>query len=369
MQRISSMSKDSLSNLSTSDGAAAGMPKGSERSEAGHQPAQMPCNNAEERLYALQDDLGMMLAQNARRKDVERMRPRVSDETESILEEDREERLARLARVVKSGNQSLRDFLRQARRLFPDDSDLVLALRARGRMPMAAPSAGPEGASTSATLDNAGAAALLDRAIDNVFQNGDARHIKAGINAATQARRYGERLNMGARLLRQLYREFLDFVDALPDLYDDWIERFDYDQRIGLTRYVSETLTADRRAVDPSCTQEVFSALIVQCNVLRMMTAAERLLVQLAPVGAPPQDRGDLERQMAGLLTTMMRDPTEVKLAVGMLCTRSRTLNERERFVQRVYRAFAALPIALYPDIGHRQTILSDVLGLATPHF
>ncbi|ATS23150.1 HrpJ domain-containing protein [Xanthomonas phaseoli pv. phaseoli] len=345
------------------------------RPNASAQAAAVPVDAPEVQLYALQEDFGMMLAQSARRKDVERMRPGVSDEAELILEEDRENRLDSLARAMKSGNQSLREFLRQARGLFPDDSDLVLALRSRRRMVGAAGGEGAEvanaadGANGAGALDGSGEAGLLDSAIGRVFKDGNERHIKAGINAAAHARRFGERLNLCARMMRGMYRDFLDFADALPDLYDDWLSRFAYDQRVGLAQYIGGTLIADRRAQDPSCEQAVFSSLFAQCDLLRMMTVAEHLFVQVMHDSANSGTRAPLEQHLAGLLTTMMRDPSQVKLAVGALCTQADTSSARERFVQRVYCAFAALPAALYPDVTCRETVLTDILGLTTPCF
>ncbi|CBA15997.1 hypothetical protein XACN24_07150 [Xanthomonas albilineans] len=371
MQGINSLAMEPRIDNTVSGGAIV---EGVYRNASGQATA-VTVESPEMELYALQEDLGMMLAQSARRKDVERMRSRVSDETELILEEDRENRLASLARVVKSRNQSLREFLRQARGLFPDDSDLVLALRSRRRMVGTA--SDEEAEATNATdgtnganaLDGTGEARLLDSAIRKVFKEGNVRNIKAGINAARQARHFGERLNLCARMMRVIYREFLDFADALPDLYDDWISRFAYDQRVGLAHYIGGTLIADRRAQDPSCEQAVFSSLFAQCDVLRMMTAAEHLFAQIMHDSATVESRVLLEQHLAGLLTTMMREPSQVKLAVASLCMQVKALTARERFVQRVYCAFAALPAALYPDATCREAILVDILDLTTPCF
>ncbi|KKB62068.1 hypothetical protein WM40_19385 [Robbsia andropogonis] len=378
MQRISNPSQDTRpslagfggNNISTSPAVAV----------AGAANAAVHIDTPEERVFALQEDLGMMLAQNARRKDVERSRNRVSDEAESILEEDREFRLATLTRVLKSGERNLRDLLRQARLLFPDDSDLVLALRARKRVASASSNIDRE--SGAAVTSDVNDSVLLNAAIDMVFREGNAQHIKAGINAASAARRFAERMALDARALRKLYRDFLDFADALPDLYDDWIERFDYTRRTGLTCFVGDTLKADRRAMDPSCSQEAFSWLFAQCNVLRMMVAADRTFVMQLPMNVVTtpvlnlegMDEVDRRYQagsdmLSGLVTTLMRDAKQVPLALTALCTQVETLEARERFIQRAYCALAALPLALFPDAISRQTVLQAVLNLATPGF
>jgi type III secretion protein W len=355
--------------------AAKGAPRINEDSAKTSAAGFVPVDTPEERLSALQEDLGMMLAQTARRKDVERSRPNTADDTEQVLEEDREQRMFSLARLCRTERGDLRDFLRQARRLFPDDSDLVLALRAQRRMStgVASETASAGAGETYATSGKAATTSelvrFLERAVETLYREGDPRRIKAGINVADGARRYGMRLNLPATVMRNLYRDFLDFADALPDLYDDWITRFEYEQRMGIAQFIGTMLITDRRALDPSCTHVVFSSLFMQGNVLRMMASAEQAFRQLTPARSDGTTDAGLERAVTGLLTTVMRDPKQTTQAVRALCVHAENLSVRERFIQQIYGAFAALPIALYPDVTARHTLLSGILGLTTPCF
>lgn len=303
--------------------------------------------------YALQDDLGYLLVQNARRKDVEKLLVAKFDEADQILEDGRRERLDSLRRIGKSlGGSGMREFIRQARRLFPDDSDFVLALRNSNK---------------SAIPVNEAEQRLLNESIAEVFSNGNSRHIKAGINGAESARRSEGRLRISAKVLRQVYRDYLDLADQLPDLYDDWLARFERMQRAGLSRYIAETLVADRRAADPSCSPDMFAWLSSRANVLRMMSASETAFLSSAPV--LEQERGLLDRLVSGLMTAVMRDPKSTSAAVGVLCARVPTAEKREEWVQWAYRALAMLPVGLLQDGDARHAVLNDVLALSKSTF
>ncbi|WP_303048483.1 HrpJ domain-containing protein, partial [Burkholderia pseudomallei] len=82
----------------------------------------------------------------------------------------------------------------------------------------------------------------LERAIDALLAGDDGNRIKAGINAALEAKVFGTRPRVDARRQRELYRQLLEFDGSHLVIYEDWIERIGARRRKLLLDYVRAAL-------------------------------------------------------------------------------------------------------------------------------
>ena len=253
-------------------------------------------------------------------------------DAERILDTDVDEKLDALQqRIAAAGADAGGDaLLRDARRHFADDSDLLLALRElRRRRPAAA--------------------AALDAAAATLLRRGDARRIRAGIAAAPAAQAFGRRLHLDPRALRELYRQFVAFDGPHALLYENWIDRFGAARRKPLLRYVDAALRSDLQALDPGGGAVEFGPRYEMLQGVRRLAAADALFVaRLRGDHGMPAEADALALLLGGLQRPFALDRVLAERGGALL----RRLPARRQTVllQRLYAAFAAVPTALYAE-------------------
>ncbi|MBD2941968.1 SctW family type III secretion system gatekeeper subunit BsaP [Burkholderia pseudomallei] len=275
---------------------------------------------------------------------------RRSDELERILDTDADEKLDELAALLGGraarGRADLATLLRDARERFRDESDLLLALRELRRRRRL------DGESVDA----------LERAIDELLAGDGAKRIKAGINAALKAKVFGARMQLDARRLRELYRQFLEFDGSHLVIYEDWIEQFGASRRKRILDYVSAALSYDMQSHDPSCgCAAEFGPLLGTLHRARMLASADEQFVGRLLDDALARDCGLTEaRALATMLGGLQRPFSVADVLLGTLGDLLEPLApaRRSQLLQLALRAFAGVPIALYGDADARRAAL-----------
>ncbi|MEN3813637.1 type III secretion system gatekeeper subunit SctW [Chromobacterium piscinae] len=208
------------------------------------------------------DEMTAALAQfRARRQDEKKMGLR-TENLERVLEEDANEKAMQILAIAHT-QISAEDLLRQARALFPDDSDLVLVLRELIRR---------------RELEKA-AANRLQTLHDDVVAHVPARPLKAGINVGLKARIHGKWLKLSPALLRASYRQFLTQDAHETEIYLGWLSHFGYSRRQGVLDFIESSVLTDIDAHDPSCSQLEFGPLLFKLGQLKLLRATDSLFV------------------------------------------------------------------------------------------
>lgn len=101
--------------------------------------------------------------------------------------------------IFRKSGRSLQELLQYLRKMFPDESDLVMVLRELLRKKK-----------LGAQLD-----AEIENEINHLLEGENGKQIRAGINIALQAKTFAKLLSLNASTLRNLYRSYIN-LDLEP---------------------------------------------------------------------------------------------------------------------------------------------------------
>ncbi|HHC0854856.1 TPA: type III secretion system gatekeeper InvE, partial [Salmonella enterica] len=158
------------------------------------------------------DEMSAALAQFRNRRDYEKKSSNLSNSFERVLEDEALPKAKQILKLISVHGGALEDFLRQARSLFPDPSDLVLVLRELLRRK---------------DLEEI-VRKKLESLLKHVEEQTDPKTLKAGINCALKARLFGKTLSLKPGLLRASYRQFIQSESHEVEIYSDWIASYGY---------------------------------------------------------------------------------------------------------------------------------------------
>lgn len=274
------------------------------------------------------------------RREFEKRRGLAAESFEAVLDPGAAGRAQKIVAALAGPSASAGAVLQLARALFPDDSDLVLVLRELVRSRRAR------------GLD----VVLLETVLEQAEAAADPQPLKAGINVAFKARRFGARLPAGPAgpaALRQCYRQFLQDSDLAPALYLDWIETFGVAARGLVLEFVESALFTDMHALDPSCTRREFGEPVRNLRRLRLLRSADRGFVAALMRYLPGEE--DCVRLMLALLL----QPLDADRLLTGACPAGAAP------AQALWRACRALPEELFGVEGGRDEVLAHALALA----
>jgi type III secretion protein W len=276
-------------------------------------------------------------------------RVRRSEDLERILDSDAEEKLGELDMLFTGGKFALATLMKEARHRFRDGSDLMLALRELRRR----------------RYVDGGEVDGVEQAIEALVDSGEGRQIKAGINVALKAKVFGARMRIDPSMLRELYRQFLDFDGPCLVIYQDWIDRFGVTNRKRILDYVGVALMCDMQSLDPSCNCAAeFGPLIDTLSWTRMLSSADDVFVGRILEDALMRECKFTEAcALATLLGGLQRPFAMTEVMLGALGDVLRPLSagRRSQLLQFVLRGFASVPIPLFGDGEGRTVILTAI--------
>lgn len=289
------------------------------------------------RMVQSSDEMSAALTQFRNRRNFELQSENSLGSFEQVLEDNTVPKAQQILALARSGERPVEWLLQMMRRLFPDDSDLVLVLREllRGR-----------------ELSEA-VRQRLEKGMALVMAQASPRALKAGINCALKARLFGKTLKLRARLLRATYRGFLENEDGAVDTYEDWISLYGADHRSSVLDFIEAALLTDISAQDPSCSCAEFGELLGKLSSLKQLRSADNLFVAQLLASELLRSRHIGESELLVLMFGLLRYPDELDqlldgdLASALLLARHA---ERSAVLRLLGAAVLNLPLSLFPD-------------------
>ncbi len=268
---------------------------------------------------------------------------------ERVLEDDGSAKAKALIKVTSSDNASIELLLRQARSLFPDDSDLVMVLRELLRQ-----------RTLSEKLKR-----LLKAVLKEVEDKANPRDLKAGINCALKARLFGQKhLDLKPRLLRASYRRFLENDQGGMDDYQDWIACYGHALRSMVLDFIEAALLADIDSQDPSCSRAEFGALIGKLGQLKLLRSGDSLFTKKLLSLEVIHHIGIAEPDWLVLYFSLLAQPEAIGEHLNVMLGDTFLLfshQERAKIVQAIYRSCKLLPHELFESSELAQQLLGEL--------
>ncbi|EPU8766857.1 TPA: YopN/LcrE/InvE/MxiC type III secretion system gatekeeper [Escherichia coli] len=218
----------------------------------------------EARFLQATDEMSAALTQFMKKKIYEEQLANFLDGEEYVLEDQPIEKTDKVMEALKAATTHDYEVYSFAKKLFPDESDLVVVLRAILRKKQI---------SENVRLN---AEALLKK----VNQETTKKFINSGINSALKAKLFGQALSLNPKLLRASYRQFLMAEDDAVDTYVEWIGSYGYQNRMLVTKFIKETLFSDINALDASCSSLEFGMFLNKLSQLLSLQSAEALFLK-----------------------------------------------------------------------------------------
>lgn len=305
----------------------------------------------------MQDDLGALVATLQRRRDnAAASRGDVAAAwIDHVLDEQAADKLAGFRQALP-GLRGGAAVLLMLKGLFPDASDALAVLRAL--------LAEEELKALHAVLADA-----LEQLLAEHQAPGQGSALRGGANVAVKARLASRSGMLGARTLRQAYRDFLLANDALGQ-YAAWMALYDAQQRYRVLEFIEQAVAVDMFALDPSGAQREFGVLLQRVRQLATLRSVDQVLLgectrlKLAARGLVDGNdtlvRGLLQvvrglQDWAGLFQDALPAMRTVL-----------TAGERAQLVHALQRAVHALPEAAWTDAAAREDVLQALAPLLT---
>lgn len=290
-----------------------------------------------QRFVQISDEMSAALAQFRGRRHFELKSDTLADNFERVLDDETVPKARQILSLARLADKPIDWLLQMARKLFADDSDLVLVLRELLRRKKLEKSTRQR----------------LETLLQTVVAQASPKRMNAGINAALKARMFGRCMAVRAAMLRETYRDFLESDEGSVSCYQDWIALYGPPQRTTVLAFIEAALLTDISAQDPSCSRAEFGQLLTRLNDLKRLRSADGLFIggllgdELICRHNP--DESDWLVFLFGLLTW----PDELdQLMLGVLgeCVLLSPHRERSTLLQTVRRHSLQLPLPLFAD-------------------
>jgi len=184
----------------------------------------------------------------------------------SVLEDNAEEKLGDLIRNVPK-LQTINDVISFARNLFPDDSDLMLALREL---------------LLSRHLSDS-QKKLIKKALDDLEKYCDSKKLLSGVNVSKIAKNFSSPsgdVRISARELRSSYLRFLELSLPATYIYQEWIEVFGYHNRRRILAFMLSALLSDIKANESGILCAEFGPLCSRLTDARVLHTLDTTLTE-----------------------------------------------------------------------------------------
>ncbi|WP_217591357.1 YopN/LcrE/InvE/MxiC type III secretion system gatekeeper [Burkholderia sp. GbtcB21] len=298
------------------------------------------------------DEMAAALTQFRNRRDYDKKLGHLADSFERVLDEEAQPKAQQIIQVAKAHGNSAEELLRQARALFPDDSDLVLVLRELLRRRQ------------MEEVVRKRLQALLEQVEDQV----EPKSLKAGINCALKARLFGKALQLSPGLLRASYRQFLQSEAREVDVYADWIGSYGYQRRATVLDFMEGALLADINSQDASCSRLEFGYLLGRLGQLKLLRSSDAVFVGGLLANEKVCEFNGNEADWLLFLLSLLQSPQELDELLADVAGRSALLSrhsEHSLLLQALYRACKALSPVLFVDARWQDALLEELRHMA----
>ena len=289
----------------------------------------------EARFLQATDEMSAALTQFMKKKIYEEQLANFLDGEEYVLEDQPIEKTDKVMEALKAATTHDYEVYSFAKKLFPDESDLVVVLRAILRKKQI---------SENVRLN---AEALLKK----VNQETTKKFINSGINSALKAKLFGQALSLNPKLLRASYRQFLMAEDDAVDTYVEWIGSYGYQNRMLVTKFIKETLFSDINALDASCSSLEFGMFLNKLSQLLSLQSAEALFLKTLMNNPIIKKFISAEDYWIFLLISLIKFPeTAEELLKNALVTLPADANYKDKtlLLKAIYSGCTNLPFSLF---------------------
>ncbi|WP_223672855.1 type III secretion system gatekeeper subunit SctW [Proteus terrae] len=229
-----------INTFTSTHSASTSIGKKSQQETEYKQPKVTESQNYQNQLIEISDDMSMVATLFSQRfgQRLEKKANRGKN-TLYIAEEGADKKLDKVMMLFRKSGRSLQELLQYLRKMFPDESDLVMVLRELLRKKK-----------LGAQLD-----AGIENEINNLLEGENGKQIRAGINIALQAKAFAKLLSLDASTLRNLYRSYIN-LDLEPIyFFQMWIEEYDLKQCTIILNFLTQSLICDMQSLMPSCSK------------------------------------------------------------------------------------------------------------------
>ncbi|EQA2937145.1 YopN/LcrE/InvE/MxiC type III secretion system gatekeeper [Escherichia coli] len=289
----------------------------------------------EARFLQATDEMSAALTQFMKKKIYEEQLANFLDGEEYVLEDQPIEKTDKVMEALKAATTHDYEVYSFAKKLFPDESDLVVVLRAILRKKQI---------SENVRLN---AEALLRK----VNQETTKKFINSGINSALKAKLFGQALSLNPKLLRASYRQFLMAEDDAVDTYVEWIGSYGYQNRMLVTKFIKETLFSDINALDASCSSLEFGMFLNKLSQLLSFQSAEALFLKTLMNNPIIKKFVSAEDYWIFFLISLIKFPkTAEELLNNALVTLPADANYKDKtlLLKAIYSGCTNLPFSLF---------------------
>lgn len=324
-----------------------------------HNPEKLPVVNLQEAINNAAEEMADILSTFGRFSKAGRKNDSSEyDVTSWILEEQVNEKLNLLVRQVAKLSHST-DFLAFARSLFPNESDLLLALRA--------------------IVSNYHLSILqkkkLEKALADVEKFGDCKKIQSGINVARLAKRFtegDEERPLSANALRDGYLLFLELAVPAGFIYQHWIENYGCHQRKRLLAFTLSALVTDIKAYEPGIHYIEFGPLSAKlCDARLLHTLDQSLLDEFSTFpfyqSLNHGSKGQEEENIIKLYLTGLNDVGNFPKSLQHYVQHSMAsllITQQITVIQSIYNIYMITPTFLFTDSNDQETVLGEISSL-----
>ena len=270
----------------------------------------------------------------------------------SMLEDQGDEKLNSLIRQVAKLHD-LNNLLNFARQLFPNDSDLMLALREM---------------LLSRKLSELQKKKIKE-SIADLEKFGDRKKMQSGINVGHLAKRFSEHggKSLSAQDLRNSYLNFLELDIPAGFIYKDWVDVYGYENRTRLLAFTLSALVADMKANEPGIHTSEFGPLSAKLSDARVLHTLDLLLNDIfSQLNFREQLRNNqimfTEGDIITLYITGLIDTDGFKQVFKRFSQEfmaSLLIKQRASVIQMLKNIYYQTPVFLFADAFYRDGILS----------
>ncbi|WP_235212899.1 type III secretion system gatekeeper subunit SctW [Cedecea neteri] len=281
-----------------------------------------------------------------------------NDFVSSMLEDLADEKLDTLIKHVAK-LRDLNNLLNFARQLFPNDSDLMLALREM---------------LLSRQLSELQKKKIKE-AIADLEKFGDTKKMQSGMNVGRLAKRFSDGSGdrpLSAKDLRNSYLNFLELEMPAGFIYKDWIDVYGYQNRTRLLAFTLSALIADMKANEPGIHSSEFGPLSAKLSDARLLHTLDQLLNEsFAKFPFRGQMRNNQlmlgEADIVGLYIAGLVDTDDFKLALKEFSKNFMSLlllKQRSMVIQELRNVYNMTPEFLFVDTLYREVIVNHLAAL-----
>ncbi|WP_210523101.1 MULTISPECIES: type III secretion system gatekeeper subunit SctW [Pantoea] len=281
-----------------------------------------------------------------------------NDFVSSMLEDLADEKLDTLIKHVTQ-LRDLNNLLNFARQLFPDDNDLMLALREM---------------LLSRQLSELQKKKIKE-AIADLEKFGDTKKMQSGMNVGRLAKRFSDGSGdrpLSAKDLRNSYLNFLELEMPAGFIYKDWIDVYGYQNRTRLLAFTLSALIADMKANEPGIHSSEFGPLSAKLSDARLLHTLDQLLNEsFAKFPFRGQMRHNQlmlgESDIVGLYIAGLVDTDEFKLALKEFSKNFMSLlllKQRSMVIQELRNVYNMTPEFLFVDTLYWEVIVNHLAAL-----